>query len=72
MIRSLQKPYEMRRARDLQNLADVFKFTRFFKQLKLKNFQMQDIVQHMDYKEMEANNYLIKYGALADEFYVML
>ena len=56
----------------MQNLADVFKYTRFFKQLKLKNFQMQDIVQHMEYKEVEANNYLIKYGALADEFYVML
>ena len=68
----LQKSESDRRVKDLQTLLEFFKFTSFFILMKIKEKELREIVRHLHYRECLKNNYLVRYGSDADDFYILL
>ena len=72
MCKALQKESEDRNQREIRMLSDHFKFTRFFKELKMKPHQLKQVVLKLGYKRLEGNNFLIHYGDVGDSLYIIL
>ena len=50
----LVKKHSDRRSRELNMLSDHFKHTRFFKELKMKPNQLNEVVRQLDLKSLAA------------------
>ena len=68
----MRYPMHKRSTFQINKLVPLVKDLPFFRERGLKDNAISDTLRLMHYKEAEADELVIEYGTMGDEFYVLL
>lgn len=68
----LSKQAEQRSTFELRNLVPLIADIGYFKQLKLKPYELNEVCSGLEYQAMPKESFVIRYGEEGDMFFIIL
>ena len=68
----LSKPAEQRSTYELRNLVPLIADIAYFKELKLKPYELNEVCSGLEYQAVQKESFVIRYGEEGDSFYIIL